>query len=46
MKKRGIKGEESPKRGGSFGGEKTKLEKRECVQCIIGCNTQTLYARD
>ena len=48
MKKRGIKGEESPKRGGGdlLEERKKKLEKRECVQCIIGCNTQTLYARD
>ena len=38
MKKRGIKGEESPKRGGGlFAGE--KLEKIECVQYIIWCNT-------
>ena len=29
MKKRGIKGEESPKRGGSFGGETRK--KRMCT---------------
>ena len=28
MKKRGIKGEESPKRGGSFGGEKKKTRKK------------------
>ena len=45
MKKRDIKGEESPKNGDLELGEK-KLEKRECVQCIIWCNTQTLHARD
>ena len=39
MKKWGIKGEESPKKGGGglFAGE--KLEKKECVQYIIWCNT-------
>ena len=44
MKKRGIKGEESPKNGDLELGE--KLEKRECVQCNIWCNTQTLHTRD
>ena len=39
MKKRGIKGEESPKKGGgSFCCGKTR-KKKECVQYIIWCNT-------